>query len=342
MAPREATAVASLYRRYRSLARHIARRFHPHDPAAVDDVVQDVFLSLCEAHPRLDTSRSLSGWIGRVTTNRCLTLKRRASVAAHGAHHAVARLHPYVDPASAELETRLLERSDLARVLVALDRLPERQARALRQHGLGGATQTAIAEALGVTKGYVSRVIKGARLALRRLLEPDAPLNTGVAGSKAPARPRPQTQTRTCALPPPPPLVAQGRPTPRTQDCTPPPTPPWPPVRRFARLDRHPPTPRALIVATTTGGVGRITTPIHNPPDALTAPSADARIDAWSGGTKFGCPSRVPLYGRARPRASSTTLRTKGRRPVIPPAAWGLVRPRPPPAHRSPLRGSPR
>lgn len=341
LAPRQVTAIASLYRRYRPLARRIARRFHPHDPTAVEDVIQDVFLSLCEAQPRLDTSRCLSGWIGRVTTNRCLTLRRRESAAARGAHRAGTNPHLYARPAGVELETRLLERNELARVLVALERLPERQARALRQHGLEGTTQTAIAKALGVTKGYVSRVIKSARLALRRQLDPETTQDTGVAGSKALARPRPRPRPG----PPPLPPAASGRHTPRVRGCMRRPAPRRLATRHFAHLDDRSPT-RDASVTFVTGGVRPRIPPrfadTRSTAPTPTDPLTNARLDAWSGGTAAGCPLHGPSCGRARPHASSTTPRTSDHRPVIPPAAWGLARPRPPPHHRPPRPCLPR
>lgn len=156
------SGVDTLYRRYRTQARRTASMYYPFDSAAVEDVVQDVFVSLCEAIERIDTSKSLAGWIGRATSNRCRDRRRRAF-----ATKEVLRANSLRDMAS-EFETQIEVRDDLCHVLSALERLPTRQASAFRMYYLQGVGQKTIARQLGVTNGYVSKMLKRARTTLRQ------------------------------------------------------------------------------------------------------------------------------------------------------------------------------
>lgn len=135
--------------------------YYPFDAAAVEDVVQDVFVSLCEAIDRIDTSKSMASWIGRVTSNRCRDRRRRAFATEEVLRANALRRRP------SELEDRIEVRDDLSHVLSAIDRLPARQAYAFRKYYLQGVGQKTIAEQLGVTNGYVSKMLKMARSTLR-------------------------------------------------------------------------------------------------------------------------------------------------------------------------------
>jgi RNA polymerase sigma factor (sigma-70 family) len=170
--------IDTIYRRYRTMARSTASTYYPFDAASVEDVVQDVFVSLCEVIDRIDTSRSMAGWIGRVTSNRCQDQRRREVVTEE-----VLKANA-LKGVTSELETRIEERDDLSRVLCALERLPARQAYAFRKYYLQGVEQKTIAEQLGVTNGYVSKMLKMARITLRQEIEGSPPgLATEAMGS---------------------------------------------------------------------------------------------------------------------------------------------------------------
>lgn len=159
----------TLYRRYRTQARRTASRFYPFDAAEAEDVVQDVFVSLCETIDRIDVSRPMAGWIGRATTNRCHDRRRREFVTQE-----TLRANTLTGVTS-ELEARIEGRDALSHILSALRRLPVQQARVFQEHYLQGVEQKTIAEQLGVTNGYVSKMLKMARSALLQEIHGSAP-----------------------------------------------------------------------------------------------------------------------------------------------------------------------
>lgn len=159
----------TLYRRYRTQARRTASRFYPFDAAEAEDVVQDVFVSLCETINRIDVSRPMAGWIGRATTNRCHDRRRREFVTQE-----TLRANAPTGVTS-ELEARIEGRDALSHIMSALRRLPVQQARAFQEHYLQGVEQKTIAEQLGVTNGYVSKMLKMARSALLQEIHESAP-----------------------------------------------------------------------------------------------------------------------------------------------------------------------
>jgi len=163
------SGIDTLYRRYRTQARRAASRYYPFDAATAEDVVQDVFVSLCEAIDRIDTSRPMAGWIGRVTSNHCQDRRRREVVSQE-----VLRANT-LEGMTSELTSRIEERDDLSHVLGALERLPAQQAYAFQRHYLQGIDQKTIADQLGVTNGYVSKLLKMARSTLLQEINGSTP-----------------------------------------------------------------------------------------------------------------------------------------------------------------------
>lgn len=182
--PDGSSGVDTLYRRYRTQARRTASMYYPFDSAAVEDVVQDVFVSLCETIDRIDTSKSMASWIGRVTSNRCRDRRRRAFATKEVLRASALRR------GTSELEDRIEVRDDLCHILSALDRLPARQAYAFRKYYLQGVGQKTIAEQLGVTNGYVSKMLKMARSTLRE----------EIAGGRRGLAAEPSTSTSTSVV----------------------------------------------------------------------------------------------------------------------------------------------
>jgi HSP20 family protein len=174
------SGIDTLYRRYRAQARRTANRFYPFDAAEAEDVVQDVFVSLCETIDRIDVSRPMAGWIGRVTNNRCHDRRRRAMVTQQ-----TIRANTSTGVAS-ELEARIEGRDALSHILSALERLPAQQAHAFHEHYLQGVEQKVIAEQLGVTNGYVSKLLKMARSTLLQEIHESTPrlATEGTCGSR--------------------------------------------------------------------------------------------------------------------------------------------------------------
>lgn len=121
-----------------------------------EDLTQDVFIKLLEELPSLSQHDDLGGWIYRVTTNAALTrLRREKSL--------VGRLHrifgggseEHADQADTRLE--LSERSKEAQAM--LESLPAKERVVLSMKVLDGMAQREIATALGMSEGYVSKLL---------------------------------------------------------------------------------------------------------------------------------------------------------------------------------------
>jgi RNA polymerase sigma-70 factor (ECF subfamily) len=131
------------------------------DADRAQDVVQEVFLSLCRAD-RAQVEPRLAPWLYTVARNRALNERRRPPETA-----------VTTSPAAPEREdpARSAEARDAAsRALEALERLPEAQQEALRlkfQHGLRYAE---IAEVMRVTRGNVAVLVHRGIAALRTRL----------------------------------------------------------------------------------------------------------------------------------------------------------------------------
>ena len=138
------------------------------DPAAAEDVHQEVFLEVWRRGPSFDPSRgSLGGWIMLIARSRAIDHLRR-------------RVPEPVDPAgpggaavrhAEDLESSpdtLIERWRMA-VLVA--RLPDEEARMLRMRFHDGLSQAEIAERSGIPLGTVKTyMVRGLRR-LRDMIE---------------------------------------------------------------------------------------------------------------------------------------------------------------------------
>jgi RNA polymerase sigma-70 factor (ECF subfamily) len=125
------------------------------EPAAAQDVVQEVFLALFH-HVRLGRPRSnLRGWVFKVAHNLALkhrqTLKRRQTD--HVSDNELASL--VVDP-SLDPEQRLAEEQRQQHLRAVMQALPERdrQCLTLRAEGL---RYREIAEVLGISLGSVAK-----------------------------------------------------------------------------------------------------------------------------------------------------------------------------------------
>ena len=65
--------------KHAGMVRRIATVYE-HDPDRIDDLVQEVWLAMWQALPRLDTPATLKPYIARITQNICVTHVRRALV----------------------------------------------------------------------------------------------------------------------------------------------------------------------------------------------------------------------------------------------------------------------
>lgn len=153
----EHVALAALYERYRpELARYARRRLRASDAAAVDDVIQDVFVSALQALPGDDRLIALRPWLYRVTHNRCVDELKQATFES---------LAPeLVDPA--DHGARWDSRERLTAVVEGIKGLPPRQRRAMVLRELCGLGYDAIADELQTTVPAVKSLLVRARRAL--------------------------------------------------------------------------------------------------------------------------------------------------------------------------------
>lgn len=174
--PADATGtfdVESEYRRLRAHSRRRASSYFRENPAQSEDIVQDVFLRLCEMREHLDASRPIDGWIDRVTVNRCLSVRRRQHVSTASmrkrdlvSQHSTAQAQ--------DLQSNIEDSNCIDRVLEILGTtLQPQQAEFVSRYYLEGRLQREIAQEYGLSVGYVCKVIQRAVETLRLAVHPD-------------------------------------------------------------------------------------------------------------------------------------------------------------------------
>jgi RNA polymerase sigma factor (sigma-70 family) len=132
------------------------------DAAWAQDVTHDVFIRLMEHQDALDRSSSLLGWLLTVAYRLCANRLRHERTL-WGRVQALLRSSP--EPASAEPDPVALG----PRLQQALGGLPPQQRAVVVMHYLDGISQTNIAEALGLSEGYVSKLLSRGLQSLRAL-----------------------------------------------------------------------------------------------------------------------------------------------------------------------------
>ncbi|MFV8755611.1 RNA polymerase sigma factor [Nannocystaceae bacterium ST9] len=143
-----------LYRRHHRGVYGLALRYGLGNEAWAEDVTQDVFISLLDELPGLDDREHLEGWLYRVTSNRCLRKLRREQFMARP----LVRWLLAHDEAGS-LEQQVFARRDLERTRLALAELPARERVVVGMCHLDGKSQREVCEILGLSKGYVSKLL---------------------------------------------------------------------------------------------------------------------------------------------------------------------------------------
>ncbi|TPV94983.1 MAG: sigma-70 family RNA polymerase sigma factor [Myxococcales bacterium FL481] len=166
------------------------------DRAWAEDVVQDVFVSLCRAIEGLENNEDLGGWLYRTTCNRCVSRLRRRALERSPA---IRWLIGQKQAEAPSVESTVAGRQDLRRVSAMLDKLPAKQKVAFCMFHLDGKKVEEIGETLGHSKGYVSKLIARAEARIRAdgwtLPDPSGPQSpshpTSCVASSAANRPSP-------------------------------------------------------------------------------------------------------------------------------------------------------
>ncbi len=145
----------------------IVRRYRPGlvafaaaytSPSAAEDVVQDSLASSWTALQKSSKEIAVKPWLYTIVRNRALNARRDTKPTQH--------LDENIDGVRQPSEV-VLGKDELARVVVAVNALPEAQRQALVRSALEGHTHEQIAEALETSPGAVRQLIYRARANVR-------------------------------------------------------------------------------------------------------------------------------------------------------------------------------
>jgi RNA polymerase sigma-70 factor (ECF subfamily) len=157
-------AMASLYDRYSRIVYSVALRML-RDPAASEDVLQEVFMQIWRNPDSFIAARgSLGGWLSIVARNRSIDTLRRKRPTVDVDDVALASSFNLADDAERNLLT------ERARAVIV--QLPREQRKTLEMAFFDGLTHSEIAEITGDPLGTVKTRIRSALLTLRKAFQP--------------------------------------------------------------------------------------------------------------------------------------------------------------------------
>jgi RNA polymerase sigma factor (sigma-70 family) len=142
-----------------AMVRRIASVYERH-PDRVDDLVQDVWIAVWQALPRLDNQASLKSYIARITQNICVTRIRRSLV-----RRAEPLSDALADPALPPDEASS-QAARLARLVEAVRNLPE-NLKSVASLYLEDMAIKDIALALGISESNASVRLHRAKSAIK-------------------------------------------------------------------------------------------------------------------------------------------------------------------------------
>jgi RNA polymerase sigma factor (sigma-70 family) len=142
-----------------AMVRRIATVYERH-PDRVDDLVQDVWIAVWQALPRLNDNTTLRSYIARIAQNICVTHVRRAIVRQT---EPLSDTLPYLAPAPDEATAHAMR---LARLIEAVRSLPE-NLKAVASLYLEDIPVKDIALALGISESNASVRLHRAKSAIR-------------------------------------------------------------------------------------------------------------------------------------------------------------------------------
>lgn len=147
----------SCYRKHWSRVFRWSLRYAGGNATWAEDLSHDVFLRLLEHFGELERHHDLGGWLYRTTANLAISrLRRERSWVARFAD-AWRALQSETAPSA---EIIVVQREEAARALASLTALPPRERVVLSMKLLDGKSQRDIAEALELSEGYVSKLLR--------------------------------------------------------------------------------------------------------------------------------------------------------------------------------------
>ncbi len=165
----EERAFRTLVDRYEERIHNLLRGMF-HDAAAVDDLVQEIFIKVYEALPRFRFESSFYTWLYRIAVNRSRDEIRRRKV------RRFLSFQSLDDGTEQELDARLAtppeNRDDQEIIDLGLRLLPEKFRTAVVLKDLEGMSYEEIAEIMQCEIGTVKSRLSRGRAMLRRALQP--------------------------------------------------------------------------------------------------------------------------------------------------------------------------
>ncbi|MFO0726254.1 MAG: sigma-70 family RNA polymerase sigma factor [Myxococcota bacterium] len=158
--PRPAASFDATYRTHHASVYRWSLRLTSGRRAMAEDITQDVFLKLMGAIDGLDRTEDLGGWLYRVTVNLSLDRLRRERSWVGRFSTLFAAGRPEEAPA---LDVLFEEREDLLRAMQAMERLPAKERVVLSMRVVDDKPQREIAQILGLSEGYVSKLLDRAK-----------------------------------------------------------------------------------------------------------------------------------------------------------------------------------
>lgn len=162
----ETKLLTRLYERYRRQVFQLALRYGGGRIGWAEDVTHDVFAKLVGQPFSLAEVDDLDGWFYRVTTRRCLNRLRHERLTQSAPVSWLLRVTARTEPTP---ETRALVSAELRRVAEALEKLPVKERVAAQMRFIDEKDVVEIADILGHSKGYVSKLLTRAQDSLREL-----------------------------------------------------------------------------------------------------------------------------------------------------------------------------
>lgn len=162
----ETKLLARLYERYRRQVFQLALRYGGGRVGWAEDVTHDVFTKLVGQSFSLVEVDDLDGWFYRVTTRRCLNRLRHERLTQSAPVSWLLRVTAGSVPTP---EARALVSAELRQVAEALERLPVKERVAAQMRFIDEKDVQEIADILGHSKGYVSKLLTRAQDSLREL-----------------------------------------------------------------------------------------------------------------------------------------------------------------------------
>ena len=162
--PDARVGVEQAYRAHGAEVYRVALRFGRGNRAWAEDITHEVFLELQSSWDTVRDPERVAGWLYRTTVHRSLNrLRRRRLWDQPWVKWLVAGWRPPApDPESVELG-----RAELDALFERVAALPDKQRVAFCMRHFDERPQTEIAEALGHSEGYVSKLLAKAEAAVR-------------------------------------------------------------------------------------------------------------------------------------------------------------------------------